>query len=285
MTRDAFLAASSEHIASLVPPTVIVSVNGTRRSAALDGIQPHTDEYVAWSRQQMLAYMDLLFAHGFQHVFSALIIAPNMVEFASYRERFLAWMDQGIAGPQALHDYAARGWRVRLTGVENVPELHAAAARLVAATPTEYKHTLWWTVTPTADAPWNLVLETAARTRARTRPDLIRAIYGEDVPLANLFISFGKPIAIYDLLPPLLIDHLQCYWVQRPGYRIDQPLLRAILYDYLYSRQTGSGPTWSARYADLAGQQDLWTRDAVLGLGTRLGPFWYPAPFPAEDMS
>src|SRR5262249_39727047 len=149
------------------------------------------------------------------------------------------------------------------------------------ATPDRWEHTLWWTVTPSDDAPWDAVLSAGARTRA----EAIRALYGEDIPLATMFISFGKPIVIYDLIPPLLVDRLQCYWIMRPGYRLDEPMLRHILYDYAYTRKTGSGPSWSERYANLGIQRGAWSTQAVLGVGQRMGPFWYPVPFPqAEDL-
>ncbi len=31
-----------------------------------------------------------------------------------------------------------------------------------------------------------------------------------------------------------------------------------------------------ARYAEVPGQRDAWERNQILGLGQRLGSFWYP---------
>src|SRR5262249_3611186 len=118
-----FLDSPRADVAALAPQTAIVSVNGTRRSAALAGVTPHTGSYAEWSLQGMLAYMDLLVGHGIRNVFAAAVIAPNMIEFAHYRERFLGWIAHGLAGQHALADYARRGWRVRISGADAIPEL------------------------------------------------------------------------------------------------------------------------------------------------------------------
>jgi hypothetical protein len=279
-TLEAVVEAPLDDVAAVAPATVIVSVNGTRRSAALEGITPHTDTFVRWSRQPLLAYMEIQFAHGGRNVIAAAIISPNMREFASYRERFLGWTADGLAGGEMLGDYAERGWRVRMMGTEHLPELRESAEALVRATPERWSHTLWWTVTPTPEAPWASVLDTVARTGATTRAEAIRALYGEDIPPATMFISFGKPIIIYDLIPPLLAGQLQSYWIMRPGYRLDARMFRTILYDYAYVRP---GHAAADQYAGLLAHRQAWETEAVLGLGQRLGPFWYPAPFPAAE--
>jgi hypothetical protein len=278
-TLEGFLDAPLADIAAIAPPTVIISVNGTRRSAALEGLTPHTDEFVEWSRPQLLACMGLLFAHGVRHIIAPAIVSPNMVEFDTYRQRFLHMVEQGLASPAMLESYARLGWRVRMTGTESFPELQPAAARLVRATPPSWSHTLWWTMTPTPEAPWDSVFDVIAQTGARTRAEAIRTIYGEDIPLANILISFGKPIVIYDLVPPLLAGNLQCYWTQRPGYRLDQGMLRSILYDYAYTRR-GQSVT-GMEYNTVMAQRAAWETGAVLGVGQRFGPFWYPLPFPS----
>ncbi|HXF63764.1 MAG TPA: hypothetical protein VNK95_19220 [Caldilineaceae bacterium] len=55
--------------------------------------------------------------------------------------------------------------------------------------------------------------------------------------------------------------------------------MRTILYDYAYVR-----PTWQADKTGRAEQalkyRQAWEDPPVVGLGVRLGPFWYPAPIP-----
>jgi hypothetical protein len=280
---EEFINAPIEQVLRVAPATAIYAAGGTRRSAALAGITPHTDEYANWLRGEMLSFMELLFSHGLRHVFAPTIISPNVVEFAHYRERFLGWVVQNLVGAEALADYARRGWRVRMIGTEGIPELQTAAAELVRATPPDWSRTLWWVASPTPEAPWDAALDTVASAGARTRAEAIRALYGEDIPLATLFISCGKPIAMYDLIPPLLVGKLQCYWVQRPGYQLDEHMIRSILYDYAYTRRIGEGVGSGERYAYIEAQHSTWETDAVLGLGQRLGPFWYPEPFPTME--
>jgi hypothetical protein len=274
-TLEQFLESPAGEVAKVTPETLIYTTGGTRRSAVLAGISPESDEYAHWTRERMIASFELFFRFGVRHVFNTLVRPNQFAEIGRYRERLLDWIDWGVAGPEALADYARLGWRVRLLGTMNVPELQAVAERLHAATPEQSTATVWYHVISEPGEPWQWLLAAAQQAQARTQAEAIRALYGEDVPLAKLYLSFGKPIFVADLLPPLLAGDVQSYWIQRPGYSIDEQLLRRILYDYAYLR-----PTWmqdkSARYADVEVHRSLWEQAPTLGLGRRAGPFWYP---------
>jgi len=271
----AFLDAPVDQVAKVAPETLIYTTGGTRRSAVLAGISPESDEYARWTRERMIACFELFFHFGVRHIFNTLIRPNQFAEVGRYRERLLDWVDWGVAGPEALADYARLGWRVRLIGTMSVPKLQAIAKRLRAATLEQSTRTVWYHVISEPDEPWQLLLAAAQQAQARTQREAIRALYGEDVPLAKLYLSFGKPIFVADLLPPLLAGEVQSYWIQQPGYLLDEQLLRRILYDYAYLR-----PTWtrdkSARYADVEAQRPLWDQAPTLGLGRRIGAFWHP---------
>jgi len=179
------------------------------------------------------------------------------------------------AGPEALADYARLGWRVRLLGADGLGQLGAVAERLRQIMPGTATPTLWYYVVPEAESPWQWVRAALRQTEGNTAADVIRALYGEDVPLATLYLAFGKPMFVPDLLPPLLSGDVQCYLTQRPGYTLGERTLRQIIYDYAYLR-----PTWtrdkSSRYADVEVNRSLWEQSPVLGLGRRVGAFWYP---------
>ena len=85
-----------------------------------------------------------------------------------------------------------------------------------------------------------------------------------------------------NLLPPLLIGKVHSYWRQQPGHSITEAEWRAILYDYGYLRAT-----WQAdkegRAAAARDYRTTWESAPTLGLGRRLGPFWYPAATPAPQ--
>jgi hypothetical protein len=272
---EEFLRAPAEQVAAVAPTTMFLAPGGTRREAALAGISPQSEEYPRWSRERMIACVDRLFRLGVGHLFLTALRCSPLSEIGRYRTRLIDWTDQGMAGPDALADYARLGWRVRLIGAESVPELAATAERLNASQPSHWSHTLWFCVSSTPEAYWLSVLAAAQQPNVRTRADVIRALYGEDVPLATLCLSYGKPMIAADIMPLLVADELQCYWTQRPGFAQDESIIRHMFYDYAYTR-----PTWSqdksARYADVGVQRDLWERAHVLGLGRRVGAFWYP---------
>src|SRR5690554_4744514 len=132
---ESFLAASAADISGVAPPSMIYSVSGTRRSAALSGKLGEGEEYMEWSRRRMMECLDLIFAHGVRHIIMP-VITPSQFREAtpSYREHLWAWLDHGLSGPQALADYAARGWRVRLPFHDDLPRLSQAGARLARET-------------------------------------------------------------------------------------------------------------------------------------------------------
>lgn len=270
-----FLVAPVEQVAKAVPTTIIFAPGGTRRSAVLAGIPPHSEDYARWSRERMIECTRLFFHLGARHLFVSLLRPAQLAEVGRYRERVLDWLAWGLAGPDAMADYQRLGWRARLIGAEDIPALHAAAQQLQEATPARWTHTVWWYVSATPDAYWMALLEAAHRARAHTQAEAIRALYGEDIPLAKLCLSFGKPLIAVDMLPLLLADELQCYWTQRPGFMLDEPMLRQIIYDYAYLRSTWTQDK-SSRYGEVLAQRSIWERPITLGLGRRVGGFWYP---------
>jgi hypothetical protein len=274
-TLEAFLSAPAERVAQAAPAAMIFAPGGTRRRAALAGISPQSEEYARWSRSEMIDCCARWFEHGVRHLFMNVLRPAQLAETGYYRERVLAWLAEGLAGAGPLADYAARGWRVRLLGAEQLPELRDAAARLRATTPDARGPTLWFFVVPTPEAPWQWLRSALDDVTNPTTEAIVRRLYGEPVPPATLFVGFGKPLVAPDLLPPLLAGELQCYWTQRPGYDMDARSIREIIYDYAYQRTTWMADK-SSRYEDIAAQRQIWEQPLVLGLGRRVGAFWYP---------
>lgn len=283
---EAFLAASPEVVAQAAPAAMVYSPGGTRRQAAFNGLSPWSDAYFRWARQATIGCCDLIFQNGVRHLFSPTLTPGNFAEANVYRSRLLQWAEWGVAGSEALNDYARHGWRVRLIGSEYVPELQEAAARLMAATPATSAHTLWWTIMPTPEAAWQSLLHAAQQSKAVTRAELMRALYGEEIPLITLYLAFGKPLLSFGILPPLLLGDVQCYWSQQPGYSLTTDQFRAILHDFAFLRQTWAQDK-TGRAEAAAPYQAVWQRPLILGLGQRLGQHWYPTampPLPAADL-
>jgi hypothetical protein len=271
-----FLTAPIDQVRAVAPATVFVAPGGTRREAVLAGISPQSEEYPRWSRDRMFECIDLLFRHGVRHMFLTALRSAPLAEVGRFRDRLIDWTAENMAGPEVLAHYARLGWRVRLIGVEDVPELHAAAIRLEEATPAHWDHTLWLYVSSSPDAHWRSILDAAHRAQSQTRAELVRALYGEDIPPATLCLSWGKPMIGTDLMPLLVAGEVQCYWTQRPGFAQGQRTIREIFYDYAYTRHTWRQDK-SSRYIGVLDQRDIWENAPVLGVGQRVGAFWYPA--------
>lgn len=282
-TLEEFQESSLETIRAVAPSTLIFAAGGTRRGAVLAGIAPHSDAYARWSRERMMSCFELIFRHGVQHIFTFAIVNSQFQEVTEgYREKLTDWVDWGLAGPEAMCAYDQLGWRVRLLGTDGIGPLRDTARRLKDATPDDHRHTLWWYIVPDLEAPWRWLLDAARHAQAQTRQEVVRAMYGEDIPPASLFLSFGKPMVSPALLPPPLIGDLHCYWLQRPSYELDERQLRSILYDYAYLRSTWQEDK-GGRAEQALSYREAWEDGPIIGLGQRLGPFWYPAPIDAPD--
>lgn len=256
---------------------MIYTPGGTRRAGVLAGIEPWSEQFSIWARAQMLQACDVIFAHGVRNLILPALVPTNFQEVNRYRDRLLSWAAWGIAGMETLAHYAAQGWRVRLLCDERIPELLAVAEQLKQITPKVSQQTLYWTVTLDAPGLWSQLLTRIVHAQAKTAAEAVYACYGEAIPPATLLLSFGKPSISHGLIPPLLLGEAECYWTQRAGYSVDGELLRNIFYDYAYLR-----PTWRPEKltrAQAATQSPAaWQSGPTLGLGMRLGPFWYPEP-------
>ena len=278
---EEFLTVPLESLADIAPATMVYTQGGTRRAAALAGMLPESDAYIQFTRQHMMRCVEMLFRSGVQHIFIMAITPDNYRESGAYRERLIAFTDWGIAGPEALADYGRLGWRVRLVGSEDIPALAPTAERLRQATAGNGRSTLWCLAVPDEEAPWRRVLA-AAQSGAATRQAAIQALYGEDIPPITMFLSTGKPLFTHNLLPPLLVGSVQGYWRQQPGHSLTEREWRLILYDYAYTRATWRQDK-EGRAETAVSHRTAWENAPTLGLGIRLGSFWYPAPtFPNQ---
>lgn len=281
---ETFLAAPLESLREIAPATIVYTQGGTRRAAALAGMSPESDAYIQFTRRNMIRCVEMLFRTGVRHVFIMAITPDNYRESGAYRDRLIAFTDWGIAGPEALADYGRFGWRVRLLGSEDIPALQPTAERLRQATAGNGRPTLWCLAVPDDEAPWRWLLAAANQAGVTTRQETIQALYGEDIPPISMFLSTGKPMFTHHLLPPLLVGKVQCYWRQQPGHSLTEQEWRLILYDFAYTRATWRQDK-EGRAETAVHNHALWEHAPTLGLGTRLGSFWYPAPTPSIETS
>lgn len=272
-----FLDAPLAAVRQVAPPSLLYCPGGTRRAAVLEGIEPWSMDFMHWARERLLSRLALLFQYGVSNIIAPFITPNNVREVHHQRDQLFRQVQPMLAGPEAMACYRELGIRVRLLGGDHTPEIKATAELLKAATAPHSRQTLYWLAVLSEEEPWTHLLNAVQHTSVNTRAELIRAAYGEDIPPVTLFLSFGKPEVSFNLIPPLLLGNVQCYWSQQPGYHLTEIQLRKILYDYAYLRGTWRADKLERAQAALAHPQ-AWQEAPMIGLGMRLGPFWYPAP-------
>ena len=278
---EEFLDAPLEAIRPIAPATAIIGAGGTRRRAVLAGISPQSKEYARWTREQAFACLDMILAHGVQHVISPVLVHSHQHESTpGYSDQLLNWVRWAMTRDGAADEYARRGWRVRLIGVESWPDLEEVSLYVRSVTEANPGPTVWFSVVSQVETHWEAILRLTRQYGAATREELVRLVYGENIPPATLYIGTGKPQFVHSIVPPLLVGKLECYWSQHLGYDLDQCALRSILYDFAYVRRlTQTDKTGRAEQALI--YESAWDAPPVVGMGMRLGPFWYPAPVEA----
>lgn len=283
-TLAEFLATSQAEVAKVAPASMSYGVGGTRRAGVFAGIEPWSNEFMVWAHQQTLDSQALIFQYGIQHLLSPLLVPNNAKEVHRYRDQLFHQIEPVLTRPEAVAQYQALGIRVRLLGGERVPEIRAAAEKLHALTAANGHQMLIWTVVLDPEELWTQLFTAVRQANVRTQAEAIRAIYGEDISPITLYLNHGKPEFSFNTIPPLLLGQAQCYWNQKPGSVLDDTLLRTIFYDYAYLRKTFRADKLERAHAALA-DQEAWISAPMLGVGTRMGPFWYPAPFAATEQA
>lgn len=273
-TFDEFRGLSVELIKPYVPLSLLFAPGGTRRSATLAGMSER--EYPRWAHSEMIRFCQAFVPYGVKHIYTGMILQTQERESTGwYAGQLAKWAEAIMATPDAIAEYRKLGFRMRVVGTSMAPAFAPMAERLREATP-EGDLTLWFITAPDVGNVWQWIFETVRRENVTSQAELIRALYGEDLPPAPLCLSYGKPMMGADFLPPFLhADRVQCYWTQKPGYTMTDLEWRRILYDYAFLRKTWSEDK-TGRENQVLEHRALWENAPILGLGRRVGPFWFP---------
>jgi hypothetical protein len=270
-----FLAAPAATVAGAAPQTKIYSAGGTPPSPAHAGV-PLSDDYARFLGPRVLAVSDLIFRLGVRHLIAPVGRPQIFAEAGRYRRDFFRWVALALAQDDTLERYRVANWRVRLvTGGEPPDELARVAKLLEAATRSCTGPRLWFFTTISYDVLWRWILSAGCTTRA----DAVARLFGEPIPPATVLVSFGKPLVALDHLPPILFEETQCYWTQRPGYSLTEHELRSIFYDRAFLRTTWRRDK-TGREQEALEQRRAWEEGPLIGLGRKLGSFWYPRELP-----
>ena len=273
-----FNSLSSSEIARFTPKTIMYNTSGSRRSAALAGITPEGDEYVAWNRKGMMSRLKMLFDHGVENILKP-VVTPSMFseKTENYSEHLWRWIDWAFASDEVLAEFADLGWNVKIIFSEFMPELKHAHDKLNSIEYREGGPNLWVIVNPKHNQFNEWMLEKIQRCGpVANSKEAIELLYGRYIPPAQLYLDFGKLIISPDIVPPFLKGVMDCYWTQQPGYRLTQENFRRILYDSLYTRKTWKEDK-RGRALEAVKMREDWEGDKVVGIGKRIEPYWYPA--------
>lgn len=267
----AFLAAPAATLRAVAPTTVMYTPGGTRRAAVMAGIDIRSEDYQPWTLGHMWRSVEVFAQAGVQHLVVNVAWPGQFAETTpKYRERLFDWIADGLGGKLALSHYEQLELAPRLLHADD-EALAPLRGCLDGTQRTAAGMRVWWYVCPDHNLPWR-ALARAGAAGASTQATIVRAICGEEVPSAELIISFSKPMISPGIMPLFLIETTSAYWTQKPGFSLDDRVFRRILYDHRYLRST-----WSAdkteRYSQVDSLREL-PLQHIVGVGRRVGPFW-----------
>ncbi|MCP5467866.1 MAG: hypothetical protein H7A32_01180 [Deltaproteobacteria bacterium] len=274
---EEFIQFPLEKIKTYAPQTMIYVPSGTRRDAVLHNKKDHGQELYQYSLDRMIEAYQNIFDHGIKYLFNTAVI-PSLFEESTpgYQENLWRWLDQGLAGGPTLAEFQRRGWRVRIIFGEKFPQLKAAQERLIQNCPKTSEHNLWFNIVEDFGMMWRRILSSVQGVNFKKLSELSEHIYEMEIPTAGLYVATGKPTLSPDLFPPFVMrDRMECYWSEKPGYSLDARQLREILYDSYFVRKTWRKDK-TGRAAAALEQRYMWENAPTIGLGQRVGPFWYP---------
>ena len=177
-----------------------------------------------------------------------------------------------------MSDYARLGWQVRLIGAESWPELLPAAQRLCELPMRENGPTVWFTVASHAETRWDVDFRcrSARRRFQRAKKQFVRS-------MARIFH--------WQRCSSVLESHRSLRRSCRPFWWVIYSATGASIWDMTWTSVPCArycmtlrtyGKTWrtdkSGRAEQVHNYQSAWDDPPVIGLGMRLGPFWYPVP-------
>jgi len=277
MDFEQFCRLSPVEIENFIPNSMIYAAGGTRRAARLVGIRDQ-DEYARWSSGQLVESFGIFAKYGLKHIVTHAITPPQWQEITpEYREKLVEWVGGILTSHETVDEYRKKGWRYCLLGADSIPELKPAADTLEQQFPKQdYPVTVYYLVTPYFHSQWEGLLPVLKR-GFQDQIDLIVAQYNEKIPPAKLYVGYGKPFISAAICPPSLaaFDGMHCYWLQKPGYVTNESSVLSILYDYAFTRKTWQSDKSNRTEKVLEFRAEI-SKENILGVGKRLGPFWYP---------
>lgn len=283
-TLEAFLSAPDAEVAAVAPATAIFAAAGTRRRAVLERVPP--EQYSEWAIKGLGENAAIFFQLGIRHLVIPTLSPGLIAEEGDYGKHITRWVVHQTTGPALQSIAQQHGFRVCFLGpaTTSIPVIQEAQSELLARPHHPGAPTLWMYVQGYYNEPWNEIISASQATHVQSRADLVQTLYNVDIPAASLFIGVGRPQMSSYIIPPLLFDTtLNSYWIQRVGFRLTEPMLRRIIYDLAYARNT-STVLRKDRYQYADQLSEYWEQTSILGVGRNLKGFWIPDNYPQENL-
>jgi len=302
-TLHEFLNLEDKEIADLVrkrgkPKVVVLVPDNTRRTGIIFWkMKPDSNHFEVELFGKLSAlYMKLIetiFAHGIETLFIPGLTHGNLQRGKRYVDSNINYATALILKSQEWIDfYAKHQIKVKVYGdLQLISELGYFqlvkwSRDIEKRTAHHRKHRLFWGYACSCSQETLRLMDASIdfyrqHGRYPTREEKIKLYYGEHVDDVDIFIRPGE-LRDSDCQPPLISGKAQMYFPICPPTELEEDFFRKILYDYLYCRMI----TYSKkRYADsdlkhteIEALREYLTanRDAIIGLGERIGKFWIP---------
>jgi tuberculosinol/isotuberculosinol synthase len=274
------------------PKVCVFPINGTRRWFMLEHDLPEGEGWAAAYRaaaaKRHIELYRLFFDHGIDTLVTP-IFGPDLLErgeeYAALARGGLSWLARD---PGFLDFYEAYGVRVRFYGdyrtfFDSTPEAHLPALfdQATARTRSHDRHRLFFGVC--AHEATETIARLAVEHHAEhgvvpDRRALIERYYGEYVEPVAFYLGFDR-FCVFDM-PLLATGNEDLYFTVCPSPYLSARQLREILYDHVYLRVGGEVDYGQADASDWAGMGRYYGANMgrTLGIGTRQGGVWVPAP-------
>src|SRR5262245_60227002 len=113
-TQAEFLAAPIKAVSTVAPRSMVYAPGGTRRSAAFDGIEPWSAEYIALGQLSIVACLDIIFSYGVEHVFTPMLMMGHTNEVEDIEQQLILPLARYVTDPRLIGLFQERGWRLKI---------------------------------------------------------------------------------------------------------------------------------------------------------------------------
>jgi tuberculosinol/isotuberculosinol synthase len=289
LTQADFLTIPTNEVAGLVRASgtrvCVFPFNGTRRWFLLEHRSTESTAYAEATVLGCVRLYKMLFDHGIESVVAPIFGKELLLRGEEYASAVGESMKMLAFHPGFVSLYEDCDIRVHFYGdyrqefAGKRQDILDAFHQATSLTASHIKHKLFYGVF--ADDATQTIADLAIQHYSSqgggipTKQDLIEKYYGENIEGADIFIGFERP-QIYDY-PMLSTGAEDLYFTVAPSFYMTETLLRKILYDHIYLRNTQEPDYGLMPQQSINAMRDYYhqRRHDALGLGRVSGEIWY----------